>query len=53
MNKKLTQCLHTGNYGQDEGTAYIKYSTGPVSVGYQRGVVSVQGASAETFMITE
>jgi len=39
----------TGNYGQDEGTAYIKYSTGPVSVGYQRGVVSVQGATAETF----
>ena len=38
----------TGNYGQDEGTAYIKYSTGPVSVGYQRGVVSVQGATSET-----
>ena len=30
----------TGAYGQDEGTAYIKYSTGPVSVGYQKGVVS-------------
>ena len=38
----------TGNYGQDEGTAYIKYSTGPVSVGYQRGVVSTQGATSET-----
>ena len=38
----------TGNYGQDEGTAYIKYSTGPVSVGYQRGVVSIQGATSET-----
>jgi len=35
----------TGNYGQDEGTAYIKYSTGPVSVGYQRGVVAVNGAT--------
>ncbi len=38
----------TGNYGQDEGTAYIKYSTGPVSVGFQRGVVSIQGATSET-----
>jgi outer membrane protein OmpU len=38
----------TGNYAQDEGTAYIKYSTGPVSVGYQRGVVSSQGATSET-----
>ena len=38
----------TGNYGQDEGTAYIKYSTGPVSVGYQRGVVEIQGATEET-----
>jgi len=36
----------TGNYGQQEGTAYIKYSTGPVSVGYQRGVVEVQGATS-------
>ena len=25
----------TGAYGQDEGTAYIKYSTGPVSLGYR------------------
>ena len=38
----------TGNYGQEEGTAYIKYATGPVSLGYQRGVVSVQGATSET-----
>ena len=29
----------TGAYGQEEGTAYIKYSTGPVSLGYQKGVV--------------
>ena len=36
----------TGNYGQQEGTAYIKYSTGPVSVGYQRGVVEIQGATS-------
>ncbi len=40
--------VKTGNIAQDEGTAYIKYSTGPVSVGYQRGVVSSQAATAET-----
>ena len=40
--------IGTGTYGQDEGTAYIKYSTGPVSVGYQRGVVAVSGATADT-----
>ena len=40
--------VKTGDIGQDEGTAYIKYSTGPVSVGFQRGVVSTQGATAET-----
>ena len=36
----------TGNYGQQEGTAYVKYSTGPVSVGYQRGVVEIMGATS-------
>ena len=43
----------TGNYGQDEGTAYIKYSTGPVSVGFQRGVVEVQGATSSTLYDNE
>ena len=39
----------TGAYGQDEGTAYIKYSTGPVSLGYQKGVVSdYTGGGEET-----
>ena len=37
-----------GVYHQDEGTAYIKYSTGPVSVGYQRGVVATSAGSEET-----
>jgi len=37
-----------GTYHQDEGTAYIKYSTGPVSVGYQRGVVANSAGSEET-----
>ena len=53
-DQETDSTVTTGNYGQDEGTAYIKYSTGPVSVGYQRGVVSVQGGTAETqCMITE
>jgi hypothetical protein len=38
----------TGGYGQQEGTAYIKYSTGPISVGYQKGAVATQGGSEET-----
>jgi hypothetical protein len=38
--------VDTGTYHADEGTAYIKYSTGPVSVGYQKGVV-VNSAGAE------
>ncbi len=38
--------VDSGTYHADEGTAYIKYSTGPVSVGYQRGVV-VNSAGAE------
>ena len=44
-NQDTESKLTTGNFGQDEGTAYIKYSTGPVSVGYQRGVVSIQTAT--------
>jgi len=43
----------TGNYAQTEGTAYVKYSTGPVSVGYQKGAVSVEGATSETSYINE
>ena len=37
-----------GTYHADEGTAYIKYSTGPVSVGYQKGVVVNSAGSEET-----
>jgi outer membrane protein OmpU len=39
-----------GDPFQDEGTAYIKYSTGPISVGFQKGAVSLSsagGASTE------
>ena len=42
----------TGNYGQDEGTAYIKYSTGPVSLGYQKGVVVDFTGGAEESQFT-
>ena len=42
----------TGENDQEEGTAYIKYSTGPVSVGYQRGAVSVMG-TAENIYVNE
>ena len=37
----------TGEYGQDEGTVYIKYSTGPVSLGYQKGAVTNYTGGAE------
>ncbi len=42
----------TGAYGQDEGTAYIKYSTGPVSLGYQKGVVTNYTGGAEETQFT-
>jgi len=41
-----------GEYGQDEGTAYIKYSTGPVSLGYQKGVVTDYTGGAEETQFT-
>ncbi len=42
-----------GHYGQEEGTAYVKYSTGPISVGYQKGAVSIHGGSAETEYVND
>ena len=42
----------TGAYGQEEGTAYIKYSTGPVSLGYQKGVVVDFTGGAEESQFT-
>jgi outer membrane protein OmpU len=53
FNSDTEAKVTTGNYGQDEGTAYIKYSTGPVSVGYQRGVVEIQGATSSTLYDNE
>ena len=53
FNQDTESKVTTGNYGQDEGTAYIKYSTGPVSVGFQRGVVEVQGATSSTLYDNE
>ena len=34
----------------EEGTAYVKYTSGPVSVGYQRGAVSVEAASKGIYL---
>ena len=42
-----------GTYHADEGTAYIKYSTGPVSVGYQKGVVANSAGAEESQYINE
>ena len=42
-----------GTYHADEGTAYIKYSTGPVSVGYQKGVVVNSAGSEETQYVND
>ena len=42
----------TGEYGQDEGTVYIKYSTGPVSLGYQKGAVANYTGGAEETQFT-
>ncbi len=47
-----TKALTTGDRDQEEGTAYIKYSSGPVSVGYQKGAVSVEGI-AENIYVNE
>ena len=33
----------SGELAQEEGTAYIKYAVGGLSVGFQHGVVNVQG----------
>ena len=43
----------SGTYHNDEGTAYIKYSTGPVSVGYQKGVVVNSAGAEESQYINE
>ena len=42
--------LTTGEKDQEEGTAYIKYSTGPVSLGYQKGAVSVMGIAENVYV---
>ena len=50
--KLNTDDLTTGDKHQEEGTAYAKYSSGPVSVGYQRGAVNIE-AAAKTLYINE
>ena len=51
-NQDGKTAVTTGEYGQDEGTAYIKYSTGPVSLGYQKGVVTNYTGGAEETQYT-
>ncbi len=38
-----SQAVGPGTTDQDEGTAYVKYATGPFSLGYQIGAVSTGG----------
>ena len=45
-----TKALTTGERDQEEGTAYVKYSTGPLSVGYQKGGVSVEGTAENVYV---
>tara|TARA_Y100001970_G_scaffold278847_1_gene385139 strand:- start:773 stop:1774 length:1002 start_codon:yes stop_codon:yes gene_type:complete len=47
LNKKA---LGSGDRDQDEGTAYIKYTSGPVSVGYQKGAVAINGISKSDYV---
>ena len=49
LNKKA---LTTGERDQEEGTAYVKYTSGPISLGYQKGAVAVAG-TAENVYINE
>ena len=44
------KALDTGERDQHEGTAYIKYASGPVSLGYQKGAVAVNGTSEATYV---
>ena len=48
-NQDTESKLTTGNFGQDEGTAYIKYSTGPVSVGYSKAYKQPFAVDATSF----
>ena len=42
--------LTTGDKFTEEGTAYAKYTSGPISVGYQRGAVNVEAASKGVYI---
>ena len=42
--------LSTGDVHTEEGTSYAKYTSGPISVGYQRGVVNVEAASKALYI---
>ena len=42
--------LTAGDKHQEEGTAYVKYASGPISVGYQRGAVNVEAAAKAVYI---
>ena len=52
LTKDLDQVGTSDDIGQDEGTAYLKYAYGPVTVGYQVGAVSGKAAGAADYKNT-
>ncbi len=44
------KALDSGERDQHEGTAYIKYASGPVSLGYQKGAVAVNGTAEANYV---
>ena len=52
LTKDLDQVGTSDDIGQDEGTAYLKYAYGPVTVGYQVGAVSAKAAAGADYKNT-
>ena len=52
LTKDLDQVSTSDDIGQDEGTAYLKYAYGPVTVGYQVGAVSGKAAGSADYKNT-
>ena len=45
LAKSQNETTTSSDEDQDEGTAYIKYATGGLTLGYQKGVVAADGAN--------
>jgi outer membrane protein OmpU len=52
LEKDLDAVNTSDDIGQDEGTAYLKYAYGPVTVGYQVGAVSGKAAGSADYKNT-